>query len=250
VDIQRHGDVAVLHLRGGKANAMEPGFLADLIRLIDEAEPEAGAIVLTGYDTFFSAGLALPVLVDLDREAMREFMALFSRAMLRVLRCDRPVVAAINGHAIAGGCVLALQCDVRMMVEGGGRIGLNEVQLGLGLPALVVETLRLRVPPASIVPIAFEGQLLSPHAAGALGLIDAVVEPDALLERAIERANVLAALPPAGFAQVKRAWRRPAIEAMEQGSDPERDGWLDSWFSSETQARIAEVVANLSRRGS
>ena len=99
----------MLRLVGRKANAMSVEVLDQIERLIDGFEgSEARAAVLTGYERYFSAGLALPMLVELERPAMKKFIDRFGVAMLRVFRCARPIVAAVNGHAIAGGCVLAL----------------------------------------------------------------------------------------------------------------------------------------------
>src|SRR5688572_24770940 len=116
MQIDRIDDLAVLRMRGGKANAMTRELLATLGELFDRAEAsDARAIVIAGYEKFFSAGLALPALVDLDRPAMKDFIAFFESVMLRIFRSEKPVVAAINGHAIAGGCVLALMADVRII---------------------------------------------------------------------------------------------------------------------------------------
>src|SRR6185369_13282808 len=136
--------VAVVRLAAGKANALTIEVLDQLQRAMLELEAsDATAVVLTGYDRYFSAGLALPSLIDLERPAMRAFIEHFSRTMTRVFTCPLPVVAAVNGHAIAGGCVLALQADVRIIADVDARIGLNEVRLGIGLPSVVVESLRL-----------------------------------------------------------------------------------------------------------
>src|SRR5687768_2435164 len=127
IDIERRDEVALVRLRAGKANAMSSALLAAIGRALDDVEGSgACAAVITGEGRSFSAGLALPELVDLDRAAMRAFIDLFGAAMRRVLECPLPVVAAINGHAIAGGCVLALMCDARICAAGAGRIGLNE----------------------------------------------------------------------------------------------------------------------------
>jgi enoyl-CoA hydratase len=248
MELERHDDVTVVRMRGGKGNAMDARLLSSLIALLREAESAgAKAIVVTGDKQFFSAGLALPSIYDLDRPAMRAFIDLFGEAMLQVLRCEVPVVAAVNGHAIAGGCVLALQCDVRVAAAE-GKIGLNEVQLGIGLPAVVVESLRLRVPPTALVQIAVEGTLFTPAEARALGIVDEVVAADAVLPRALERARALAALPGLALAQVRTALRRPALEAIAAHGDADRERWLDTWFSPPARQRIGEVVARLAAR--
>jgi enoyl-CoA hydratase len=246
------GDDAVLMLRleGGKANAMDVALLDTIERLIDDFErAPARSAVLTGYERYFSAGLALPRLIDLDRPAMRAFMDRFARTMIRVLACEKPIVAAINGHAIAGGCVLALMCDWRICAEVDLKIGLSETQLGIGLPAIVLEPLRAAVPPASLVPIALEGRLFSPREAYELGLVHELGPGSPLLERSARfRAAKLAESPAAAVAQVKRALRTPVLEAIQRTADLEAEAWLDTWFSADAQARLHAAVAALNTR--
>jgi enoyl-CoA hydratase len=266
--------IRVLRLAGGKANAMDGALLDGIERLMDEFERgPARAAVLTGYERFFSAGLALPLLIDLDRDAMREFIERFARAMTRVLACEKPIVAAINGHAIAGGCVLALMCDWRICVDagdgvgtgggggaGGGagagvgvgagmKIGLNEVQLGIGLPAIVIEPLRAQIPAASLVPVALEGRLFTPREARALGLVHEIATAEDLMARAEEKARELAGPPgvAVAVAQIKRALRAPILEAVARDAAAETERWLDSWFSGGAQARIRAAAAGLKR---
>jgi enoyl-CoA hydratase len=244
--IEPHGDVALLRLQGGKANAMTAEFLTDLVRLVEELEAsDARAAVITGDGPHFSAGLALPALMKMDRASLREFIDIFAAAMLSVFRCELPVIAAINGHAVAGGCVLALQCDLRLMAEGKGKIGLTEVQLGIGLPAVVVEPLRLQVPPTSLFAIALEGRLFGPGEAYTLRLVDDVCPGETLERLALERASALARTPRAGYAQAKAALRRPAVEAIAANGEAERERWLETWFSDEAQKRLGEAVAKL-----
>src|SRR5437588_607334 len=164
MQLERIGEAVLLRMRAGKANAMGPAWLERMEALLDEAlAARARALVITGYEAFFSAGLDLPTLDGLDDRAMGSFMSGFSRTMLRIFELPMPVVAAVNGHAIAGGCVLALQADVRIGAASDFRMGLNEVQLGIGLPAVVLEALRAQVPAASLLPIALEGRLFSPE---------------------------------------------------------------------------------------
>jgi enoyl-CoA hydratase len=249
VVIERVEEVAVIRLRGGRANAMSTPLLDALTRVVDQVTAsDARAAVVTGEGNAFSAGLALPDLVELDRPAMAEFIDGFAVAMRRVLECPMPVVAAINGHAIAGGCVLALMCDARLAAAGAAKIGLNEVQLGIGLPAVVVEPLRARVPPASLTPIALEGRLYGVEDACAAGLVDEVVAPRELEARARARAAELGRASRAAYAQVKRALIRPAVEAIDRVGVAEREAWLDTWFSPPAQALLRAAVARITSR--
>lgn len=240
-------DVVVLRLEGGKANAMTPELLDTIERMIDGFERgPAAAAVLTGYERYFSGGLALTHIIDFDIVAMRGFIEQFSRAMTRVFACPKPIVAAVNGHAIAGGCVLALMCDWRIAVDDAAiRIGLNETQLGIGMPAIVIESLRLAVPPASLAPIAFEGTLFAPGQAHALGLVHELAPEADLLARAMARAKTYAERPQPAVAQVKRALRAPSLETIARTADAEVTRWLDTWFSPEAQARLRAAVAQL-----
>jgi enoyl-CoA hydratase len=241
--------VTTIRLEGGKANAMTSELLDTIERGIDDFERgPSRAAVLTGYDKFFSAGLAIPKLVDLDRPAMHVFIEKFGRAMTRVLACEKPIVAAINGHAIAGGCVLALMCDWRVIVdEASVRIGLNETQLGIGLPAIVVEPLRAQVPATSLVPIAMEGRLFAPADALAIGLVHVMVPSADILTHSATKARMLAELPAAATAQVKRALRTPVIEAVSRTAVVETERWLDTWFAPEAQTRLRAAVDKLAR---
>src|SRR2546421_6043713 len=217
MQLERVGEAMLLRMRAGKANAMGPAWLERMEALLDEAlAARARALVITGYEAFFSAGLDLPTLDGLDDRAMGSFMSGFSRTMLRIFELPMPVVAAVNGHAIAGGCVLALQADVRIGAVSDLRIGLNEVQLGIGLPYLVLETLRAQVPTPSLLPIAQEGRLFSPDEAAAVGLLHEVVPPDQFEQRALGRAMELGTLPSAAFGAVKLGLRAPVGQRIRE----------------------------------
>src|SRR5438270_14052138 len=249
MQLERVGEAMLLRMRAGKANAMGPAWLERMEALLDEAlAARARALVITGYEAFFSAGLDLPTLDGLDDRAMGSFMSGFSRTMLRIFELPMPVVAAVNGHAIAGGCVLALQADVRVGARAELRMGLNEVQLGIALPAVVLETLRAQVPPQSLLPIALEGRLFTPQEANALGLLHELVPPDRLEQRATERALELGALPLDAFAAVKRAIRAPIAQRARDLMTQDAAHWAGTWSSEEGRARRRQAIERLSRK--
>ena len=235
--IERQGKVAVLVLQWGKANAMNLAFLDALDGLLDGVG-DAGAAVITGQGSIFSAGLDLPALVDLPAASFRAFMDRFTAVMLRIFELPIPVVAAVNGHAIAGGCALALQADVRVMA--GGKIGLTEAQLGLGLPPVILEVLRAQVPARSLVPIALEGRLFSPEEALALGLVDEVVG-DARAA-AVLRAGQL--VTPGGSV-IKAALRAGVAERVRAAGN---GGWTETWQKPAAQVLIRAAVARLTKK--
>jgi len=242
--VERRGAVALLRLENGKANAMGPSFVERLEGLLGQLG-DARAAVITGQGSAFSAGLELPALVDLDRATMRGFIDRFEAVMLRLFELPIPLVAAVNGHAVAGGCVLALQADVRIGADREARIGLNETQLGIGLPAVVMETLRGQVPGPSLAAIALEGRLFSPREALQMGLLHDLAPEADLLDRALQRAASLAALPPAGIRMVKQSLRRPIAATARSLNPAESERWLDTFFSPESQHRLLETVSRL-----
>jgi enoyl-CoA hydratase len=240
------GDVAILRLNNGKANAIDVALLDQLDKFLGALDHVgARAAVVTGYDRFFSAGLALPSLIALDRAQMHAFITRFNETMLRLYEAPVPLVAAINGHAIAGGCVLALMADRRFMAAEGGKIGLNEVQLGIGLPSCVLEPLRAAVPPRAVSLIAQDGRLWSPTEAHRLGLVDEVIAAADLENRAIRTAQVLAELNRDGWSQIKLGLRRPVLEAARRTAAAETERWLDSFFSAGARKKIVELVGKL-----
>ncbi len=246
MQLELQEQVALVRMDAGKANAISPAFLDAMNRLLDEIERSpAQAIVLTGTGKAFSAGLALPLLIELDRPHMTTFIDSFNRTMVRLFDVTRPMVAAVNGHAIAGGCVLAMQADYRLITDAPCKIGLNEVVLGIGLPTVVVETLRCQVPPASLLPIALEGRLFAPAEALALGLVHEVVPEARLLERAMEKARELAALPASAVRQVKASLRSHVSGVVHRASADDTRGWVQTWFSDEGQQRLRAAVARL-----
>jgi enoyl-CoA hydratase/carnithine racemase len=253
IELRRIDSMTVLTLCAGKANAFDIPLLEAMIRGVDAALADgATAMIVTGDGASFSGGLALPSLIDLDRDGVRKLITTFSTAMRRLLEAPIPVIAAINGNAIAGGCVLALMCDERIMIDEGPKarpkIGLNEAQLGLGLPAVVIEVVRTRLPMAAHLPVTLEGRLFEPEEARHVGLIDEVVATAQLEARVIERATALATAAPAAYAQIKRALLRPTLEAIDRVDAAETEAWLDTWFSPEGQRRMRATVARITKR--
>jgi enoyl-CoA hydratase len=240
-----HDGIAEVHLRCGKANALNPRSLAAIERALDEAEGGgARGVVLTGYDRFFSAGLDLVHLYGLEREAMDAFMAWFDVVMLRVFVFPRPVVAAVAGHAVAGGGILALACDARVMSAAAGRFGLNEIRLGVPFPASALEIVRHAVPAGSVAEVLYEGELFEPPAALARGLVTELVDGD-VVAAARRTCAGLAAAPDEAFATIKAALKGSAVERARASREPLRHAFVEAWYAPEARRRIGEARARL-----
>lgn len=220
--------IAVLRLAHGKVSAMDADLLAAIEAAFD-AVADARAVVLTGTGSAFSAGVDLFRILNGGVQYVDRFLPLLSNALLRVFTHPRPVVAAVNGHAIAGGCILACACDVRYMASGTGRIGIPELRVGVPFPLVPLEIMRFAVGGPRLQELVYGGATLEPEAAHAAGLVDEVVPAAFLLERALTAARELAAMPEQAFALTKRALRAPAVAAIERGrpaaDPPVRDAW-------------------------
>jgi enoyl-CoA hydratase len=244
--LEVHGELAILVMRAGKGNAINLEMLDALDAALDAFDESAApALVLTGVGTTFCVGLDLPAIVGADRQGVRAIMDRMHSVFLRIFRMPHPVVAAVNGHAIAGGCVLVQQADYRIMADGKFKTGLNETQLGVGLPAIVIESTRFHVPARALSCVALEGQLYSPAGACAVGLIDEVADDGAA--RALGKARELAAVPGAAYAHVKAGLRAPYIARAEAEHEAALERWLDTCFSDDARWRMGEVVARLTR---
>ena len=237
--------LALVRLTAGKANALNPRSLAAIERALDEVVGGgARGVVMAGYDRFFSAGLDLVTLYGLERDAMDGFMAWFDAVMLRVFAFPRPVVAALGGHAVAGGGILALACDARVMGARAGRFGLNEIQLGVPFPASALEIVRHSVPARSAEEVLYGGELFDPRAALERGLVTEVVDGD-VIEAARRTCARLAAAPDNAFESIKAALKGPAVERARATLAPLRRAFVDAWYAPEARRRIGEARGRL-----
>lgn len=241
--IEDRDGVAVARMEFGKGNALGPAVLEELAAGIDRTAGRP--LVLTGSGKIFSAGLDLVALGDLDRSGMEAFVERFSTVFMTLLTARRPVVAAVNGHAVAGGCVLALTCDHRVAVDADVKIGMNELAIGLSLPAVVTEILREVLTHRTFRRVVLHGEMMSPSGALELGVVDEL-QPDtgAAVERACEVARELGASPKA-FAVMKGSVVSPIAARLQETRTPLDRAFLDSWFAEPSRRARAEVVARL-----
>jgi enoyl-CoA hydratase len=243
--VERRDGIAVVRLTCGKANALNPRSLAAIEAALEEAASGgARGVVLTGYERFFSAGLDLVALYGIERSAMDAFMARFDEVMLRVFAFPRPVVAALGGHAVAGGAVLARACDARVMGESAGRFGLNEIRLGVPFPASALEIARHAIPAGSVERALYLGELVEPREALALGWVTALAEGD-VVDAAHRTCARLAAEPAGAFESIKAALKAPAVERARAALAPLRRAFVDAWYAPEARRRIGEARARL-----
>ena len=196
----------------------------------------------------FSAGVDLLRLIDGGADYVQQFLPALGTMLSAAFSFPKPMVAAINGHAVAGGCVLACAADRRLMAVDGGRIGITELLVGVPFPPIAMEIMRTAVVPQYLAEAVLSGTTYAPADAMQRGMVDEVVDPTGLIDRAVADAAKLAALPPAAFALTKRQLRQPALDRLASGSDEVQATVNRIWASPQTFERICDYVASTLRK--
>ena len=241
-EITREGDVAVLTMRYGKANTMDVEFCEGLAAQFRSLESDpCRAVVLVGQGRIFSAGVDLLRIVDGGLPYVERFLPALSDLFNAVFECPKPVVAAVNGAAIAGGCVLACAADHRVLAEG-ARTGVPELKVGVPFPTSALEVLRYTLAPQHLQGVIYGAGTYAGADAVQRGLADEVVAPEAVLERATALARSLAELPPRAIALTKRQLRDASVQRIRDAGPAYDREALAQWASPETRAGIRAYI--------
>ncbi len=244
VQVSTAAGIAELVLKRGKVNAIDEQVVQELRDCFHELadDPATKAVILTSQGPFFSFGFDIPELLQHSKEAFLEFLVSFSDLYAYLFAYPKPVVAALNGHAIAGGCMLALACDLRIMVSGKARISLNEVTFGSSLFAGSVRMLRFAVGERNAQTIACEGSMYSAEEARGLGLVDQVSSVGSLADDARVAASRFAARDGAAFRSIKGLLRKPVAAEMAERERPSLLEFTDIWYSPETRKNLQAIT--------
>jgi enoyl-CoA hydratase len=251
IRLERQGHLAVLRLDKGRGNAIDE----DLVDALREACAELGrddatrgVLLASAHPKLFCPGLDLVSLIEFDRPRLERFMVGFRQMLISLYGLPRPMVAAVGGHAVAGGCILAMTADWRVLRRGGATIGLNEVKVGVPLPLSVSALLRATVPPHSLSRVALLGRNLADEEALAAGLVDELAMPEGFEAACLARLEEFAEKDGPALAVTKSYLRAGALREMQAEGPPAIAEWLDGWFSARTQQRIRGTVASLTRK--
>jgi len=206
------------------------------------------AVVVTGAGKFFSGGLDLKEVTSASQPEV--FGSTFGRddGVFALWTLPKPTVAMVNGHAIAGGAILCLACDVRIVARGATRIGLNEAAIGLPFPSGAYEIAALALNNQQARRVLLEAGLHTPDVANILGLVDEIVAPADLERVCIERARLLAGYSPAAYAHTKRRLQRDAVQRVVSEPDEQRRATAKVWASAEVQAIVKQQLLRLSAK--
>jgi 3,2-trans-enoyl-CoA isomerase len=235
--------MAVVTLERGKVNALNATYVRSLRERFDalEEDDSVRAVILTGAGSFFSFGFDVPELLTYGRQQLESFLHDFTALYTRLFLFPKPLVAAINGHAVAGGCMLATTCDRRIMASGKAKIALNEVTFGASVFAGSVEMLSAITGRRNAEQILLTGAMYRAEEALEIGLVDEAVLPERVLEVAERHALELAAGDPAAFRSIKKLLRGPVAAEMRRLEERSIAEFIDIWLSPGAQAQLQEI---------
>jgi enoyl-CoA hydratase len=229
----------ILRMEHGKVSALDLELLQELREKLAQLHKEpAQAVVLTGTGSSFSAGVDLYRVLQGGNDYLSRFLPALDVCLRELLEFPRPIVAAVNGHAIAGGCVIVCACDHRIMAEGTGRIGVTELLVGVPFPGLPFEIVRASVASHHFQNIVYSGRTFSPSDALQVGLVDELAAPENLLARAIDVASRLGAISQRTFAITKAQLRRETLQRAARYTRENEKAIFEVWSSAETREMI------------
>jgi len=242
--------IAVLTLDKGRSNAMNAEMIAELSRMIISIENDSSiaGMIITGREGFFSAGLDLIELYDYDEIKIREFWDDFLKLVSAMVSFKKPMISAISGHSPAGGCVLALCSDYRVMSEGKYIIGLNEVPVGVIVPPAIFHLYAFWLGTASAYRNILEGKLMSPEEALACGLIDEIVKPGSILYAAERKMQKYIQLDAGTWQQSKLNMRSELAAKVNTDQTEILDLLLRQWWLPGTRSILKTIIQNLQQK--
>lgn len=236
-----HGEVREIRMNRPPVNALTGNLLRDL-RLAIQAATQSRALILSGLPGKFCAGLDLPFLLTQDRDAIASLWRELYAAVQAIACSPIPIAAAITGHAPAGGTVLSMFCDWRVMADGDFRLGLNEVQVGIPLPKIAFVGLRRLVGERQAERLGVEGKMITAKDALQIGLVDELTPLDQVIPRALGWCTGLLSLPSEAMLITRREARADLLSYFERGLAPEIEAAIASWWTPEAQKTMTAVV--------
>jgi 3,2-trans-enoyl-CoA isomerase len=243
VNTHEKNGIVTLSLNRGKVNPLNGDVVEEISNSLKTLEDDSSvkAIIITGQGKFFSFGFDVPELLTYSREAFSDFLVKFTNLYSYMFLYPKPIIAALNGHTIAGGCMLALACDRRIIISEKAKMSLNEIDLGVPIFVGITEILRFCVGSRNATEILYSGALYSAKEAYSLGIVDEVVNAEGLTDAATKAASDLGQKPWPAFAGIKSLLRKPILEKTAQKESEAIKQFVDIWYSDSTREILTDV---------
>lgn len=245
VRLEYHERVSVLRLNREVTNAINltlVNALAEKLREMRKNQNVQGVVITSSNDKFFSIGFDIPELIGLSKDAFREFYHSFNQLCLDLYTFSKPTIAAITGHAVAGGCILTLCCDYRFIAKGKKLMGLNEVKLGVPIPYPADRILHQLVGNRNARDIVDSGEFFPPERLQEMAVVDEVLPLERVLPASIEKVKLLGAMPHRGFEQIKQNRTEKIAEQIKNDLSEKENTFIDCWYSQDTHQRLKDAI--------
>ena len=251
LEITIRDKVAIIALNRGRSNAINAEMVSDLKKIINSIEDDVaiGGVILTGKEGFFTAGLDLIELYDYDQEQIKNFWINFLDLVAVLTKFKKPMIAAISGHSPAGGCVMSLCCDYRIMAEGKYIIGLNEVPVGIIVPDSIFELYAFWIGKARAYQNLMEGKLMNVEEAKAIGLIDATADISTLMTLTQKKMQSYLQYDATTWQETKLNLRKELIAKVTADQTETLNKMLMQWWQPTTRSILKTIIENLKSKG-
>jgi len=246
IKVSKENGIATVTMSRGKVNAINEAFVDELGAVFSDlaADADAKAVILTSDGKFFSFGFDIPELLNYSKNDFARYLKKFCSIYTQMFLFPKPVIGAINGYATAGGCILALTCDFRIMVTGKAKITLNELNIGAAIFAGCVGMLKAAVGERNAEKVLLTGAMYTAEDAQRIGLVDSVTSEETLMAEAKEIAEGLSLKNPNAFKTLKSLLRRPAADCFGRSEEDSILDFIEIWYSEPTRKVLKGVVIN------
>ncbi len=251
ITLEQTNQLLLVTLLCGKVNAINHEMLIEINKMLDEADkdPKIEALVFASASPkFFSPGFDVAEVFSYDQDQMTSFFGTFVEMVNRLVRFSKPTIAAIGGHAYAGGAILALACDFRVMAKGSYGFALNEIKLGFAVPASMVRMVENAVGVVHARHLLLLGQPIDPQQAHRIGLAFELVEPDELQSAALNLASQLAEKAPDAYRGIKSALRTSFEHADAPRLQEEVSQFIEHWFSPAAEQQKRKLTESMNHQ--
>lgn len=250
IKIEYLSNYAILRLNRGKANTINAEMANDMVDALLELKTndQVKGLILSGQGEFFSAGLDVIELYQYNEKQISDFWKLFARLARRLVAFPKPLIAAITGHSPAGGCVLALGCDYRVMATGNYRIGLNEIPFGIVVPNTIYNLYGFTVGKSNAYKFLLEGKLHTPEEALKCGLVDEITSLEEVEQKAIQQLQVYLKLNSKVWTQSKMNFRNDLLNELNADFESTFEPTLKHWWAPETRLILEQIISSLKKK--
>jgi enoyl-CoA hydratase/carnithine racemase len=245
IELEKHDEITILRLNQGTTNPLNLEFIQEIsknMELLKNDPNVRGVVITSGNDKFLSIGFDLPILFKQNKNEVKTFYKTFNRLCLEIYTFPKPTIAALTGHAIAGGCILTLCFDYRFIAEGRKLMGLNEIKLGLAVPYPADRILYQLVGSRTANEIVSTGDFYPSEKLLEMGMVDLVMPIEHVLDKSIEKAKLLGAMPTEAYKMIKQNRVESVKAQILEQLEKKEELFLERWFEPETRKLLEEAI--------